>query len=57
MAPKMILTYFDLPGPAEAIRLALSISGEEWEDKRLSREAFMAIKPSELKYDAVLLDV
>lgn len=47
MAPKMTLTYFDLPGPAEPIRLALAISGEEWEDKRLSRDEFAVLKPSE----------
>ena len=47
MAPKLVLIYFDLPGSGEAIRWALLQSGLEWEDKRLSREQFGELKPSE----------
>ena len=47
MCPKLVLTYFDFPGAAEPIRWALEQSGVEWEDKRLSREEFAALKPSE----------
>lgn len=47
MAPKLVLIYFNMPGAAEPIRWALAQSGLEWEDKRLSREEFGALKPSE----------
>ncbi|KAI9193042.1 uncharacterized protein BJ171DRAFT_535102 [Polychytrium aggregatum] len=40
------LTYFDSPGRAEAIRLTLFIGGVEFEDERLTREQFAAIKPT-----------
>ncbi|CAM9364081.1 unnamed protein product [Laminaria digitata] len=46
MAPKLVLTYFDFPGAAESIRWALEQSGLEWDDKRLSEEEFIALKPS-----------
>lgn len=35
-------------GLAEPIRWALEIGGKEWEDVRLSREDFAAVKPSKL---------
>lgn len=41
----LVLTYFDLHGRAEPTRLALWIAGLNFEDKRLSREEFRAIKP------------
>ncbi|CAM9388355.1 unnamed protein product, partial [Laminaria digitata] len=44
MSPKLILTYFDVPGAAEPARWALELSGLEWEDKRLSREEFGVLK-------------
>lgn len=47
MAPKLVLTYFDMGGSADAIRFALEIGGLDWEDKRLSREEFQELKPSE----------
>lgn len=47
MSPKLVLTYFDIGGAAEPIRWALEQGGLEWEDKRLSREEFGALKPSE----------
>lgn len=46
MAPKLVLTYFDMGGAADPIRFALELAGLEWEDKRLSREEFNALKPS-----------
>ncbi|CAM9614365.1 unnamed protein product, partial [Laminaria digitata] len=46
MAPKLIFTYFDVEGIAEAIRWALEQSGLEWEDKRLTGEEFGVLKPS-----------
>lgn len=47
MAPKLVLTYFDFAGAAESVRWALEQSGLEWEDKRISGEEFVALKPSE----------
>lgn len=47
MAP-LVLKYFDFTGAAEGIRWALEIAGVEWEDKRLSREEFMELKPCKL---------
>ncbi|CAB1115929.1 unnamed protein product [Ectocarpus sp. CCAP 1310/34] len=46
MAPKLILKYFDKAGAAEPIRWALEKGSLEWEDKRLTREEFGALKPS-----------
>ena len=38
--PKLKLTYFNSPGRAEPIRLALAIGGIAFEDVRLTREEF-----------------
>ncbi|KAI9209105.1 glutathione S-transferase [Polychytrium aggregatum] len=40
------LTYFDMPGKAETSRLAFFVGGIEFEDERLTREQFQALKPS-----------
>jgi glutathione S-transferase len=48
-----IVTYFDFPGSrGEEIRMALVMAGVEFEDNRVNREAFMALKPS-LPFGAV----
>ena len=39
------LTYFDIPGAAEKVRLALVVSGTEFEDNRIQREAWPELKP------------
>nr|WEX24894.1 glutathione S-transferase [Saccharina japonica] len=41
----MTLTYFDFAGPAEPVRLALAMTGQPWEDKRVSFQEFSALKP------------
>ncbi len=44
---KPIVTYFDFPGSrGEEIRMALVLAGVEFEDNRVNREAFRALKPS-----------
>lgn len=57
MAPKITLTYFDFPGRAEPIRMALAMTGDEWEDKRLSFEEFGALKPCKLTHNRRRHDV
>ncbi|CAK4731500.1 unnamed protein product, partial [Aphanomyces euteiches] len=44
--PSMKLTYFDLPGRAETIRLALAIGGVPFQDDRVPRAAWPALKPT-----------
>lgn len=46
MAPKMTLMYFDAAGAAEQVRIALAMTGQMWEDKRLTSAEFGALKPS-----------
>merc|ERR1719174_3020055 len=41
---KLKLTYFDFKGKGEATRLALFISGVEFEDNRISMEAWFQMK-------------
>eukprot|EP00904_Undaria_pinnatifida_P010385 jgi/Undpi1/6477/HiC_scaffold_20.g08956.m1 len=52
MAPKLTLTYFNFAALGEPVRLALAMSGQPWEDKRISKEEFMAMKPN-LPYNQV----
>ncbi len=47
MAPKVKLVYFKTEGRAEVIRIILSQAGVDFEDKRLSKEEWEAMKPSE----------
>lgn len=50
---KPVVTYFDFPGSrGEEIRMALVLAGVEFEDNRVNREAFIALKPS-LPFGAV----
>eukprot|EP00999_Lentomonas_sp_LEN2_P000173 NODE_1167_length_973_cov_115.288416_g1122_i0.p1 GENE.NODE_1167_length_973_cov_115.288416_g1122_i0~~NODE_1167_length_973_cov_115.288416_g1122_i0.p1 ORF type:complete len:264 (+),score=98.26 NODE_1167_length_973_cov_115.288416_g1122_i0:84-875(+) len=44
--PKIKLTYFDIPGLAEPVRLAFHIGGIPFEDERLTREEFAERKES-----------
>ena len=46
MAPAIKLTYFDIEGVAEAVRLALVLSGTEFEDVRVKFPEWGALKPT-----------
>jgi len=46
MAPKIKLTYFNIEAAAEKVRLALVMTGTEFEDNRLSFEEWQPLKPS-----------
>jgi glutathione S-transferase len=49
MAPKIKLVYFNMEGRAELTRLILAQAGVEFEDKRVTREEWMAMKPGKLR--------
>ena len=54
--PSLELVYFDIPGKAEAIRLACIYAGIPFKDTRLTRDEFLAMKTSgELPYGQVPL--
>lgn len=42
--PQIKMIYFDMKGRAEPTRLAFTIGGIDFEDERISREAFQAAK-------------
>jgi glutathione S-transferase len=44
LQPSLQLLYFDVPGKAEAIRLACVYSGVKFDDIRMTREEFMVKK-------------
>ena len=44
MAPKFTLTYFDIEGAGEPIRLAANLGGIEFEDKRVTRPEWAEMK-------------
>lgn len=52
MAPRFTLTYFDIRGKAEVIRLMFAASGVEFEDKRIAVEDWSKIKPSKFAQHA-----
>lgn len=43
------LTYFDIPGPAEAIRLAFFVADVPFEDKRIDRNEFEKLRKGDLR--------
>lgn len=45
-ASKIKLTYYTSEGIAEPIRYVLAMSGEQWEDNRLTSEEINDLKPS-----------
>lgn len=45
--PKLKLTYFNMPGRAEPVRLALKINGVDFEDNRISGPEFGALRQSD----------
>lgn len=62
MSPKIVLTYLNLPGRGEIIRLVLSAGNLDFEDKRVTREEWKDLKQSTpmgqlpiLEYDGVVL--
>jgi len=48
--PKLIFNYFPIPGRGELTRLALTVSGADWEDRRLAGPAWGALKASVQPY-------
>ena len=46
MAPSIKLTYFDIEGRAEPVRLALVLSGTEFEDERIPFDKWPELKPT-----------
>jgi glutathione S-transferase len=46
MAPSVKLTYFDIEGAAEPVRLALVLSGTPFEDERVAFPEWAALKPT-----------
>ena len=46
MPDTLVFTYFDFPALGEAVRLALAMTGKDWEDKRISFDDFKQLKPS-----------
>ncbi|KAI8912262.1 glutathione S-transferase [Powellomyces hirtus] len=46
MAPTLKLTYFDMKGRGEPIRLALTVAGLAFDDHRFARDQWAAIKPT-----------
>jgi hypothetical protein len=46
MAPKIKLTYFDVRARAELARMILAQAGAEYEDHRIEKSEWAAMKPS-----------
>jgi glutathione S-transferase len=49
-AKNIKLVYFNARGRAELARLILAQAGADYEDKRVERSDWAAIKPSEIYY-------
>jgi len=43
---KHVLTYFDFPGKAEALRIVFSIAGVDFDDRRIGHDEFGVVKES-----------
>lgn len=52
MAPKLKLTYFEVTGRAEAVRLAFAIGGIDFEDERIPFKDWPTLRPT-LPYKSV----
>ncbi|ETW06446.1 hypothetical protein H310_02702 [Aphanomyces invadans] len=55
--PRLKLTYFDMPGRAEVTRLAFAIGGIAFDDHRLPRDQWPALKPTTPFLQIPILDV
>ena len=55
MAPKIKLVYFNAEGRAELTRMILAQAGVEFEDVRVKREDWPAMKPSKCSIANMLL--
>ena len=55
MAPKIKLVYFNAEGRAELTRMILAQAGVEFEDVRVKREDWPAMKPSRSSIANMLL--
>ena len=48
------LIYFNLKGRAELARLILAQAGVEYEDCRISKEDWLALKPSKIELESLV---
>eukprot|EP00756_Hemistasia_phaeocysticola_P062251 Hpha_TRINITY_DN5683_c0_g1::TRINITY_DN5683_c0_g1_i1::g.50688::m.50688/K04097/HPGDS; prostaglandin-H2 D-isomerase / glutathione transferase len=55
--PKVALTYFNIQGVAEKVRLALKVSGVEFEDVRVKMDEWQAMKPKTKYGQLPLLEI
>jgi adenosine kinase len=55
--PKMKLTYFNIQGAAEKVRLALVVQGIEFEDERITFEQWTELKPKSKFGQLPLLEI
>ncbi len=47
MPEKLVLTYFETRGRAELARIIMKYGGIEFEDRRIKRDEWERLKPSE----------
>ena len=55
--PSYKLTYYDMRGRAELIRMLLTLADQKFEDKRITREQWATMKRGELIYDSYFCSV